>query len=116
MTAVAVRLPVRTLSEMNLRGHWSARARRMKAHRRAAFALVPVVALPCVVTLTRVSAGTLDDDNLRSALKGVRDGVADRLGCDDADPRLRFEYAQARGKRGEYAVLVAVRAAAEVTP
>lgn len=108
---MSTRLPIRTLSELNTRGHWSARARRMKAHRLAAYVGTPVVPLPCVVTLTRVSAGTLDDDNLRGALKGVRDGVADRLGCDDADPRLRFEYAQARGKRGEFAVLVEVRPA-----
>jgi hypothetical protein len=108
----AVRLAIRTVSEMNARGHWSARARRMKAHRQAAYVYTSAMPLPCVVTLTRVSAGTLDDDNLRSALKGVRDGVADRLGCDDADPRIRFEYGQVKGKRGEYAVLVDVRGVA----
>jgi hypothetical protein len=108
---MTVRLALHTVSEMNTRGHWSARARRMKAHRQAAYVYVPAMPLPCVVTLTRVSAGTLDDDNLRSALKGVRDGVADRLGCDDADPRVKFKYDQQRGKRGEYAVLVAIEAA-----
>lgn len=108
---VAVTLPVKTVSEMNQRGHWSARARRMKSARFAAFALCPAVALPCVVRLVRLSAGELDDDNLRSALKGVRDGVADRLGVPDNDPRVRWEYGQERCKRGTYGVRLELMAA-----
>lgn len=108
---VAVELPVKTVSEMNARGHWSARAKRMKTARRAAFALCPATDLPVTVRLVRLSAGTLDDDNLRSALKGVRDGVADRLGVPDNDPRVRWEYGQEKCKRGAYAVRVELLAA-----
>lgn len=104
---VAVELPVKTVSEMNQRGHWSARAKRMRTHRRTAYALTPAItALPAAVRLVRLSAGTLDDDNLRSALKGVRDGVADKLGIADNDPRVRWLYGQERCKRGDHAVRV----------
>ena len=64
--------------------------------------------LPAVVTLTRYSAGTLDDDNLRGALKAVRDGIADALGVPDNDPRIYFAYGQASSPRGSYAVHVRI--------
>lgn len=96
---VLVFLPLETVSEMNRRDHWSVRHRRLKAHRDAAWLLCLPHRLPCVVTLTRVGGRSLDTDNLTSALKGVRDGVADRLGVDDADPRVEWRYAQARKPR-----------------
>ena len=61
-----------------------------------------------VVTLTRIAPRALDDDNLRGALKACRDGVADWLAIDDRDPRVRWEYAQRKGKPGQYAVAVEV--------
>lgn len=112
-----VTLPVRTVSEANTRGHWATRSRRVKAHRTAAHlalrSRVRDLTLPAVVVLTRCapSAG-LDDDNLRSALKAVRDGVADALGVDDRDPRVRWEYRQERAPRGRWSVAVRVMAAA----
>ena len=54
--------------------------------------------MPVVITLTRVSPRELDDDNLRPALKSARDGIADWLQVDDRDPRVKWEYAQERGK------------------
>lgn len=36
----------------------------------------------------------LDDDNLTASLKPVRDELADWLGVDDADPRVRWECGQ----------------------
>lgn len=62
--------------------------------------------LPARILLVRLSAGTLDDDNLRPALKSVRDGIADRLGIADNDPRVTWDYAQERCKRGQTAVRV----------
>jgi len=61
-----------------------------------------------VVTLCRVAPRTLDDDNLRGATKGLRDGVADALGINDNDPRVTWEYQQRRGHAGEYAVSVTI--------
>jgi hypothetical protein len=104
-----IELPLRIESVANKREHWSVRSRRTKAHRLAALA-VPVHPLPCVVTLTRVAPRMLDSDNLQSGCKAIRDGIADRLGVADNDPRVRWEYRQTRGKRKEYALRV------EITP
>lgn len=103
-------LPVKTVNESNgAHGHWAATAKRRKQNRGLAKRLCPVVALPVTVLMTRYSAGTLDDDGLRSALKSVRDGIADRLGIADNDPRIKFEYAQAKCARGEFGVHVLLR-------
>lgn len=106
-----VELPLRIESVANKREHWGARSRRTKAHRLAALA-VPEHPLPCVVTLIRVAPRKLDDDNLASGFKALRDGIADRLGVDDADPRVTWKYGQVRGKAKEYAARVKIEAAA----
>lgn len=106
-------VPVKTVSEANGRDHWRVKAKRVRTQRRAAAAMCPRHALPCVVRMVRCSAGDLDDDNLRGALKAVRDGIADALGVDDRDPRVRWEYEQARCKRGEFGVWVEIRPVAD---
>lgn len=110
---VEVILPVQTVSEANRRDHWAVKAKRVKRHRLVARAMCPAMGLPCVVRLTRLSPGTLDDDNLRGALKAVRDGVADRLGVDDRDPRVTWEYAQERSKGLKGVVRLELRPRAE---
>ena len=107
--SVTVELPLRIEARANRREHWAARARRAKQHRIAALA-VPSHPLPCVVTLTRVAPRRLDDDNLAAGFKALRDGIADRLGVDDADPRVTWRYAQERGRRKEYAARVRIEA------
>lgn len=107
-----VTLPLRTVSEANARGHWSRRAKRAKGQRHVAgLALRSQLAgapLPVVVTLTRIAPRMLDDDNLRGALKAVRDGVADALGLDDRDVRATWVYVQERRGVGQYAVEIQV--------
>ena len=98
----SVTLHIRIVSITNVREHWTKRHRRAKEHRKAAL-LVPKVALPCTVRMTRYGLRLLDSDNLQSGLKALRDGIAARLGVDDADPRVTWEYAQ---EKGEYAVRV----------
>ena len=51
------------------------------------------------ITLHRFAPSSgLDDDNLRGALKWVRDAVAEALGVkDDRDPRYIWNYMQGRG-------------------
>jgi len=95
-------IPLRTVSGLNVREHWRARARRVKAERDAtAWLLRPVTKppTPCVVTLTRVApSGGLDDDNLPGALKGVRDQIAEWIGVDDRKREVvRYRYTQRRG-------------------
>jgi hypothetical protein len=105
-----IKIPLRTASGMNVREHFHVRSKRVRKEREAvAYFLGPKVRphVPCTVTLTRVapSAG-LDDDNLASALKGVRDQVAQWLGIDDRRSlQVRYRYAQRNsGHRGPWAV------------
>lgn len=105
-----VELPLRIESCANKREHWATRARRTKQHRLAALA-VPAHPLPCVVTLIRVAPRALDGDNLQSGFKALRDGIADRLGVKDNDPRVAWKYDQVRGKAKEYAARVSIEAA-----
>jgi hypothetical protein len=108
---IEVLLPIKTVSVMNAREHFQARARRAKLHRQTAWAMLKpyaVPALPVTVTMIRVGFGTLDGDNLQSAGKAARDGVADWLGVDDGDPRITWNYQQQKAKRGEYGLIVRV--------
>jgi hypothetical protein len=114
-------LPLRTVSLTNQRGHWAKRARR-SAHERALVAAVwtttggnPVLrpGETATVTLTRVAPRVLDDDNVRGAMKSVRDEIAECVGVDDRDPRVKWLYVQERGKPNEYAVRVTVEVVTE---
>ena len=103
-------IPLRTRGS-NARETWQARHRRVKGERlHTATALLGQQrpAIPCVVTLTRLSSGTLDEgDNLPAALKGVRDQIAAWLGIDDRhSDQVRYEYRQRRVARGQYGVEV----------
>lgn len=107
----------------NLREHWRKRAARVKKQRaeaglRVAFTQAGQVRvapeLPCTVTLVRISARALDDDNLASAFKAVRDGVADALGIKDNDPRVSWRYEQRKGGKGVQAIEIRIEAKAKV--
>jgi hypothetical protein len=107
---VIVRLPIKTVSVSNVREHWAKRAKRAKEHRKTAFLLTAKLSpkrIPKCIALVRIAPRKLDDDNLRHALKAVRDGVADRLQINDNDPRVRWIYHQVKGDPKQYAVDVA---------
>jgi hypothetical protein len=99
-------LLIKTVSEANRRDKWDA-IRRAKMQREAAYLFFTASfranppTPPVVVTMKRFGVGTrlLDDDNLRRALKAVRDGIADALGVDDGSlSQVRWEYQQEKGK------------------
>jgi len=100
-------------SAANLREHWAVRARRTRAQRDAAFVLgrlLPRWSVPLTIALCRVAPRLLDSDNLASALKGVRDGIADALGVSDAPSGgVEWVYSQRRGAPHQHAVEVVVR-------
>lgn len=104
-----VYIPIKTASGLNNREHWRARAHRVKGERQTAALMVPARTLPCVVVMTRLSVGALDDDNLQGAMKSIRDGIADKLGINDNDPRVTWLYAQRKCKRGEFGVEVTIQ-------
>lgn len=101
-------MPITTVSEANSREYWAKKALRHKRqkHQIAMKFLVnpPKLSLPISVRMIRISRGALDDDNLRSALKYVRDEIANqfipgkRAGMSDSDPRIQWEYAQIKEK------------------
>lgn len=109
LAALAFDVPVRTVSLTNQRGHWGKRARRAKDERLATWgawhatphhyrgALLGALAAGAQlqVLMRRVDPSRLDDDNIRGALKHVRDELARCLGlADDADPRVAWAYDQ----------------------
>jgi hypothetical protein len=124
-------IPIRTVSVLNVREHWTKRARRTKEHRTLTHAMLRSHGkasdvyrsswpLRFAITLTRMGGRKLDDDNLRAALKACRDGVADWLGIDDGDERLTWVYRQEPKKRkmppGVRVEIVATADARDVFP
>jgi len=98
LARVEVLVPVRTVSEANVRQHWRHRKRRASEHRLVTAALLRAQRarpeLPVVVTLTRIGPKKIDSDNCWGALKHVRDGVADVYGVDDGDGRYAWRCEQ----------------------
>jgi len=112
-------LPMTLPSVANIREHWANKARRTKAQRCAIKLSMPARKLArernwlllngqLVVTLTRISPRALDDDNLASAFKGVRDEVAAQLGIDDRDARVAWHYQQEKGTQAMRVCLACV--------
>ena len=121
---VEVFVPCVIKSEANSRDHWATKAKRVKAQRNAARMLVTTgmhkLAWAVIDYMRNKSATVqlhvtrsrrLDDDNLTSGLKAIRDGVADALGRNDgANSGLRFALSSqstSRDKR-QHGVLVSV--------
>lgn len=100
---MTVFVPLKTVSEMNAREHWSVRFRRKKEQQKAVkyaliFAGVPVVMDgPVSITLQRIGGRRMDKDNLASSMKHVQDAVAKHLHMDDGDERIAWEYRQKPG-------------------
>ncbi len=104
---LTMKWPIRTYSETNQREHWAAKSRRVKKMRADAAMLFPKCTLPLTITLTRRALRQLDDDNLPPAFKAIRDGIADKLGIADNDPRVTWRYMQERSAQvRDYAVIV----------
>jgi crossover junction endodeoxyribonuclease RusA len=115
-------VPVDTVSTLNRREHWAARARRAKEQRVLTACLVASACNAAgvdrtrgvewlgPVTLTRICTPRRkirDDDNLRAALKSVRDGVADALHVDDSmRAGVEWRYRQEAQRGASAAVLI----------
>lgn len=106
----SIEWPARLSSSLNARMHWRVRAKTAKAEREQAAlmcrARLIAPSFPCVVTLTRIGPRQLDDDNVATAFKATRDGIADWLQVDDGDTsKVRWEYGQ---EKGSYAIRVQI--------
>lgn len=101
-------VPIRTYNLTNSREHWAIKAKRAKAERKAVMYRCPKYGGPAliVVTIVRVGPRVQDGDGLQASLKGIRDGIASRLGVDDGSAIVRWEYGQETGE--EYEVRVRI--------
>jgi hypothetical protein len=109
---IEIRVPIKIVSVANLRLHWAVKAKLAKNHRSKAFNALASIAAPpappCTLVLTRIAPRALDGDNLQSAFKAVRDGVADWLGVDDGHKDLDWQYNQRKDGPKVYAVEIEV--------
>ena len=96
-----------TVSESNTKEHWGKSYARHKLQKNCVkLSLLEhqiPKRLPVQVSLVRSSSQLLDDDNLQSAFKYIRDTIADYFiegklpGRADADPRITWKYDQEKG-------------------
>lgn len=106
-------IPLRVHSKTNQRIHWTQRNQIAKHERRSTATAWQlhlgrwVPELPCRIHLVRLSTTKrkMDSDNLKSALKCVRDGIADVIGVDDGNETLlQWTYGQEQGRYYEVRV------------
>jgi hypothetical protein len=113
---IDVTIPGPVPSAANLREYWAARHRRTAAQREAVLWMLKPHGKPpgddseLVVTFTRYGR-MLDGDNLQGALKAHRDGVADWLGRNDADPRIEWRYRQMSARPAAARLRIEIEAA-----
>lgn len=112
------KLPIRTVSECNVCQHWTERKKRKDIQksfvRRHYEKENPTIKFPCIITLTRIAPRALDDDNLRSSMKTIRDSIADCItpglapGRADNRKDIDWMYEQKKGVPHEYAVEIEI--------
>jgi hypothetical protein len=104
-------IPIRLVSLANLsHRHWSGLARISSYHKRATYLCLyqlkhEIPPLPVVVKITRVGPRGMDNDNLASACKYVRDQIAKMIGVDDGSDQYTWQYEQ---RKGDYEVEVEI--------
>lgn len=116
MTPLTVHIPgIRVQSEMNLREHWTAEARRKHDQQEAVFYSLfgkpkPTALAPLRVKMTRLigpRGREFDDDNLASAFKFVRDAIASWLMRDDG-PRAGIEWVTTQERSDAFGVRIEI--------
>lgn len=123
MSKIIWEIPLKTVSEANSSEHWTVSSKRHRQQQffvRALFHGHPKPILPpCKITLTRINSRSLDeDDNLPMAFKWIKDEISECIfpekrrfyvkkgkacpikGRADDDYRLKWVYAQEKGKQG----------------
>lgn len=106
-----MRIPVRLVSEANMREHWAQRHKRKKLQQSATQWTLKgkkPPKPPMDVFLTRVAPRFMDTDNLVGSFKHCQDAIAAWLGLDDGDKRIVWHYGQKKGGVREYALEVEI--------
>src|SRR5262245_66553481 len=90
---LAFTMPVRVVSEANMREHWRKKHNRKKKQQAAlqeTLINTGAVLLPCTVRLIRIGPRKLDSDNLAGSLKHVQDVIERKLVLEDGDERVNW--------------------------
>lgn len=90
-------IPIVLPSLANTRMVWQRMARLKKKQKQAVSLCIrglTIPPLPLIVSITRVGPRRLDDDNLASACKYVRDEIARKVGVDDGSDQYSWQYYQ----------------------
>lgn len=121
MQKIIWNLPIKTVSEANCSEHWAIKSKRHKMQQfliRSAYSHESLaIGLPCVITMVRLSPRSLDDDNLTTSFKFIRDELSQCIlrikqkwhknrrgawiplkGRHDNDPRITWQYRQEKSK------------------
>jgi hypothetical protein len=115
--AVAFEMPVRLVTELNMREHWRARHGRTTKQRHAtAVALLAFAPWrwdqrhALEVTIVRIAPKRFDvGDNLEACAKHIRDQLAQWLGVNDNSDRVTWRVEQERRGPREYGCRVEIR-------
>lgn len=115
---IEITLPIKIVSELNLREHWTKKHRRHKRWHKLVWAALlqhrGKIILPCCVTLIREAPRALDADNLMGAFKSLRDYVADqiipglKMGQADHDERITWGYMQLKTLSKKYSCKIII--------
>lgn len=113
---IRLSLPVRVVSELNLREHWTAKHKRKKAQQAEVWAAWPrrqKVTLPCTVKFTRYGQNLLDPDAVAPSFKHIQDEVCRLLGVDDGNTALiSFQYDQVALHKRTFSIDIEVQSVA----
>lgn len=112
---------IKTVSEINSTEHWTKKSKRRKQQqffvRQALLKENTAIHTPCTIKLSRHAPRLLDDDNLRSSFKYIRDEIASYIypekiayscikgsisankGFCDSGDQITWMYAQIKDKR-----------------
>jgi hypothetical protein len=101
---VRFHIPIKLPSLANLsHQHWRKLTRMKDKQKRAARLCMSGVEIPLpplIVTITRIGPRKLDDDNLASSCKYIRDQIAEKVGLDDGSAEYTWRYDQRTGAYG----------------
>lgn len=114
---LTIHLPMKLKSEANTSEHWAVKKKRVDFQKLLVRSMWNKMVkepfkLPVKVTLTRLAKMMMDDDNLVSAFKYVRDEIADLLkpgyapGRSDGEGDILFAYKQQKNK--EYWIIIQI--------
>ena len=102
-----VMIPIRTVTESNANEMWYTKHSRATRQRQIAqlfLIRMDLPQMPVTVRMVRIGKRLMDDDNLASSAKHIRDQIAATFGVDDGSPLYEWVYGQEIGK--EYGVRV----------